>query len=94
MVTRTMTYDEKSNRILREEEIDRFDWSSTARLADEHHLPLEWVKRGFEAARRIGADPEYFVQRYILKTEITTIPEFEAVFLEIVREERDRSQRQ
>lgn len=60
-----MTYDEKSIRILREEEIDRFDWSRTTRLADEYHLPLEWVKRGFEA-----------------------------VFLEIVREERDRSRRQ
>ncbi|WP_074013617.1 hypothetical protein [Candidatus Sodalis sp. SoCistrobi] len=88
-----MTYDKKSIRILREEEIDRFDWSRTARLADEHHLPLEWVKRGFEAARRIGADPEYFVQKYILKAETAAIPEFEAVFLEIVREERDRNQR-
>ena len=53
-----------------------------------------WRYRGFEAARRIGADPEYFVQRYILKAEIAAILEFEAVFLEIVREERDRSQRQ
>lgn len=47
MMTDAMTYDEKSIRILRKEEIDRFDWSHTARLADEHHLPLEWVKRGF-----------------------------------------------
>lgn len=91
MMTDAMTYDEKSIRILRKEEIDRFDWSRTGRLADEHHLPLEWVKRGFEAARRIGVDPEYFVQRYILKAEVAVIPEFETVFLEIVREERDRS---
>lgn len=88
-----MTYDEKSIRILREEEIERFDWNRTARLAEEHHKPIDWVRRGFETARRIGVDPEYFVQKYILKAETAVIPEFEVVFREILREERENRQR-
>ncbi|HGJ5882282.1 hypothetical protein [Arsenophonus sp.] len=46
-----MTYDAKSIRILREDEIKQFDWHWAEELAHEHVLPLDWVKRGFEASR-------------------------------------------
>ncbi|HFG6592188.1 TPA: hypothetical protein ACGHH5_003204 [Salmonella enterica subsp. enterica serovar 1,4,[5],12:b:-] len=83
-----MVYDEYSIRILPLSEILKFDWHRAEQLADEHRVPLEWVKRGFEASRRMSIEPEYFINRYLLKTDLTPNPEFEQVFTELVRENR------
>ncbi|PAV02680.1 hypothetical protein CBG25_09480 [Arsenophonus sp. ENCA] len=87
-----MTYDAKSIRILREDEIKRFDWHWAEELAHEHILPLDWVKRGFEASRRLGIEPDFFVNKYILKQDLPKNDEFEQVFIEVLKEDRKKSQ--
>ncbi|HHP7631254.1 TPA: hypothetical protein ACSG4Z_004204 [Escherichia coli] len=43
-----MAYDENSIRVMSADEIEqRFDWLRLANLAKEHHLPVDWVRRGF-----------------------------------------------
>lgn len=84
-----MPYDENSIRILSDREArERFGWLEAEALARDNHLPVEWVKRGFEASRRLGIEPDYFVARYIHKQDIPPDPEFEGVFIEIMREGR------
>lgn len=84
-----MPYDERSIRILSRREIkERFGWLLAETLARDNHLPVAWVKRGFEASRRLGIEPDYFVARYIHKQDVAPNPEFEAVFIEIMREAR------
>ncbi|EPR6391085.1 hypothetical protein ACU7RR_004291 [Providencia stuartii] len=73
-----MSYDEKSIRILKPEEaIDRFDWLKAEELAREYTCPLDWVKRGFEASRRLGISPEHFIDKYVRKLDIPKDIEFE-----------------
>ncbi|MFS1564221.1 MAG: hypothetical protein ACL7AX_12515 [Candidatus Arsenophonus phytopathogenicus] len=57
-------------------------------LAHEHILPLDLVKRGFEASRRLGIEPEFFVNKYILNQDLPENDEFEQVFIEVLKEER------
>lgn len=86
-----MNYDEKSIRILKPEEaIDRFDWLKAEELAKEYTCPLEWVKRGFEASRRLGISPEHFINKYVRKLDIPKDIEFESVFIELLNEERHK----
>lgn len=49
-----MAYDENSIRILTLAEILKFDWHRAEQLAEEYRVPVQWVKRGFEASRRMG----------------------------------------
>ncbi|MFS1538090.1 MAG: hypothetical protein ACL7BU_04665 [Candidatus Phlomobacter fragariae] len=86
-----MTYDEKSVRILREDEIKQFDWHWAEELVHEHILPLDWVKRGFEASRLLGIEPDFFVSKYILKQDLPKNDEFEQVFIEVLKEDRKNS---
>lgn len=84
-----MPYDENSIRILSGREAEeRFGWLAAETLARDNNLPVEWVERGFEASRRLGIEPDYFIARYIHKQDVTHIPEFEDVFIEVVREGR------
>ncbi|HFP3305971.1 TPA: hypothetical protein ACHF9X_005260, partial [Escherichia coli] len=62
----------------------RFDWLRLENLAKEHRLPVDWVRRGFEACWRLGIGPDYFIDRYIFKRDVPLVPEFEVVFREIV----------
>ncbi len=55
-----------------------------------HRLPVDWVRRGFEACWRLGIGPDYFIDRYIFKRDVPLVPEFEVVFREIVNENRYR----
>ena len=87
-----MTYDAKAIRILREDEIKQFDWHWAEELDHEHILPLDWVKRGFEASRRLGIEPDFFVNKYILKQDLPKNDEFEQVFIEVLKEDRKKSQ--
>lgn len=72
-----MAYDEHSIRVMSADEI-------------EHRLPVDWVRRGFEACWRLGIGPDYFIDRYIFKRDVPLVPEFEVVFREIVNENRYR----
>lgn len=84
-----MAYDENSIRILSTREAkERFGWLEAETLAKNNNLPVEWVKRGFETSRRLGIEPDYFIARYIQKKDIPNNPEFETVFIEIIRESR------
>ncbi|HGJ5885470.1 hypothetical protein [Arsenophonus nasoniae] len=87
-----MTYNAKSIRILNEDEIKQFDWHWAEKLAHEHILPIDWVKRGFEASRRLGLEPDFFVNKYILKQDLPKNDEFEQVFIEVLKEDRKKSQ--
>ncbi|EAN5736314.1 hypothetical protein EJD04_26905 [Salmonella enterica] len=90
-----MAYDENSIRILSASEVrERFSWLQAEMLARDNHLPVEWVKRGFEASRRLGIEPDYFIARYIRKEDIPRNADFEAVFIEILREGRNVRQKQ
>jgi hypothetical protein len=42
-----------------------FDFSYTHDLSHEYDQPLVFVQRGFEACRRAGVSPEYFIARYL-----------------------------
>lgn len=82
-----MAYDENSIRILSAIEIaDRFGWLRAETLAREYNQPVEWVKRGFEASRRLGIEPDFFIEKYILKQDKPKNPEFEQIFREILLE--------
>jgi hypothetical protein len=86
-----MAYDEHSIRVMSADEIEqRFDWLRLENLAKEHRLPVDWVRRGFEACWRLGIGPDYFIDRYIFKRDVPLVPEFEVVFREIVNENRYR----
>ncbi|EGI23631.1 hypothetical protein ECKG_05047 [Escherichia coli TA206] len=86
-----MAYDENSIRVMSADEIEqRFGWLRLENLAKEHHLPVDWVRRGFEACWRLGIEPDYFIDRYIFKRDVPQVPEFEVVFREIVNENRYR----
>ena len=86
-----MTYDASSIRVLSDDEIQEFDWYRAETLASEHGLPVSWVKRGFEVSHRLGMTSEYFENKYIHKQSVAKIPEFEAVFIEVLREDRRRA---
>lgn len=86
-----MTYNANSIRILKFTEIINFDWYRAEKLAKDYTLPLEWVKRGFEASRRLGIEPNFFVDKYILKHDLPKNAEFEQIFIEILNEDRQRS---
>ena len=87
-----MAYDEHSIRVMSADEIEqRFDWLRLENLAKEHRLPVDWVRRGFEACWRLGIGPDYFIDRYIFKRDVPPVPEFEVVFREIVNENRYRA---
>ncbi|EHR0737817.1 hypothetical protein KS886_000330 [Escherichia coli] len=88
-----MPYDENSIKILSAGEVDRrFGWMKAERVAADNSLPVEWIKRGFEACYRLGVNPALFVDKYIHGLEVQLPPEFEAVYKEIVREDRYRLQ--
>lgn len=87
-----MTYDEKSIQILTAAEIaNRFGWLKAENLAKEHNQPVEWVKRGFEASRRLGIEADFFIEKYILKHDIPKNPEFEQVFIDILNESKTKT---
>ncbi|MFP1557163.1 hypothetical protein ACLB1T_02725 [Escherichia coli] len=87
-----MPYDE-SIKILSAREINnRFDWVNAERLAEKYNLPDEWVNRGIEACHRLGVSPGLFVEKYIHGQDVQLPPEFEAIYKEVVREERERLQ--
>lgn len=88
-----MPYDERSIRILSRREIkERFGWLLAETLARDNHLPVAWVKRGFEASRRLGIEPDYFIARYIQKQDVAPNLEFETVFIEIMQEAKESRQ--
>ena len=83
-------YNAESIKILTEDEAMRFDWNRAAELANEYKMPLEWIQRGFEASHRLGIETDYFESRYIYKKEVEAVPEFEPVFIELLRENRNK----
>ncbi len=59
--------------ILREpDRIDNpnFDWELSQSLADKYTRPVEWIKRSIRACREAGESPQYFIDRYLIKTGI------------------------
>ncbi|WP_063657670.1 hypothetical protein [Candidatus Arsenophonus triatominarum] len=85
-----MTYDASSIHILREDEIKQFDWHWAEELAHEHTLPLDWVKRGFEASRRLGIEPDFFVRNISSIKDLPKNDEFEQVFIEVLKKTERR----
>lgn len=90
-------YTASSIKILTPEEITGFDWHLAEELSRKHKLPIEWVKRGFEACRRLDLNPDLFVGKYITKNGAELPCEFAETFKDIIDEskidaERDRNQ--
>ncbi|WP_061371528.1 hypothetical protein, partial [Salmonella enterica] len=82
-----MAYDEYSIRVMSADEIEqRFDWLRLENLAKEHRLPVDWVRRGFEACCRLAIEPDSFIDRHLFKLYVPLVPEFEVVFREIGNE--------
>ena len=82
-------YDESSIKILSRDEIEQFDWHRIRCLAEEYRRPVEWIERGFEAARLAGISPDYFVDKYIKHQPL----EINIEFMEIYKSLMDEAKR-
>ncbi|QQX82687.1 hypothetical protein JK628_23180 (plasmid) [Shewanella sp. KX20019] len=85
-----MTYDASSIRILTPEEAGQMDWKVISDLSDKHKIPSEWIKRGFEASRAVGLDPQKFVDRHILKKQVALPVEFSESFKDLINQRRSK----
>lgn len=83
-------YTAKNIRILTNAEISEFEWVKCSDLAAKHKKPLTFIERGFECCRRLGIEPDYFINKYLKKKSITPMPEFEKVYKEILQEEKEK----
>ena len=66
-------YEAKNIVILREPDRmqnPNFDWELAQSLADKFTRPVEWIKRSIRACREAGESPQYFIDRYLIKTGI------------------------
>jgi hypothetical protein len=85
-------YTAASIRILPPQEVvERYDWAKIGALAAQYSVPAEFVERGLEACRRAGAEPEYFVGRYLAGDKsIPKNAEVEDAHREILAESRGK----
>lgn len=82
-------YNADSIKILNSDEAEqKFEWLQAGRLASEFNMPEDFISRGLECCRRIGFNPEFFVNRYLKKDGTPFSPEFDAVYKEILNELR------
>lgn len=81
-------YTAKNIRILTDDEISEFEWVKCSDLTVKYKRPLTFIERGFECCRRLGIEPDYFIDKYLKKKPITTMTEFEEVYKEILQEEK------
>jgi hypothetical protein len=61
----------------------RFDWEWAQELAQEFRRDPEWIDRGIRACREAGADPQYFIDRYLHHEPIPMNHDVDRVFREI-----------
>lgn len=83
------TYDSKSIRILKPDEIEnRFEWAHVVALAEKYPLAnIGFIGRGLEACRRCSVESDYFINRYLIKDGKTPPnPDVENAYKEIMRE--------
>lgn len=82
-------YNADSIKILNSDEAKRkFEWLQVGKLAAKFSMPEEFIERGLECCRRIGVNPEFFVNRYLKREGTPFNSEFEAVYKEILNEYR------
>lgn len=72
-------------------EIQDLDWNRIEILTKETGWPKEFIERGFEASRRAGIKPEYFINKYLYFDDIEDEKlnaKLEEQFKEILKEQR------
>jgi hypothetical protein len=86
-MTSTTTYDAGSIKILTPEQVeDKFEWAKLHALSIKYGKPFKWIENGFESCRRCGVDPDYFVARYLDKTDVERIRAVEDAYRDLTRE--------
>jgi len=58
----------------------KFDWEWVQALALEYCRNPEWIKRGIAACHEVGVDPQYFIDRYLLRKPIPMNKEVDEAF--------------
>lgn len=70
--------------------IARQPWVRAGELADQHGVPVEWVRRGLEACDRAGVPDGYFIARYLAREPSVALDaRVDAAMREIAIEDRD-----
>jgi hypothetical protein len=84
------TYSASSIKVLTQDEaINRFEFAYVIFLMEQYPMRSRSnIENGIEACRRIGIDPKYYEDRYLKGLDIPRIVEVEAVFKEILEEQR------
>lgn len=59
------TYDAKSIKVLKEDEMEAFPWFMIEVLAERYSAPLETVKKGVEVCNIAGVPISYYEDRYL-----------------------------
>jgi len=86
-----MTYDETSIKVLRGNQlIDKFPWVEIEALAHEYSVPVQCVRRGFEACLILNISPEEYVDRYLRKIELPKHLELIEVYTELMRKNNEQ----
>ncbi len=78
-------YNASSIRILTAKEIQGFDWNRAEQIAQDYQKPIEFIKRGFEACRLAGLEPEYFINKYLEKEDMPDSPEFMEIYKDLLK---------
>jgi len=60
------SYKAQSIKVLENPE-DEFPWLKIELLAAKHKLPVDWIRKGFEASFQLGISPDFFIDKYVLK---------------------------
>lgn len=82
-------YSASAIKILNSDEAEqKFEWLQVGKLADKFNTPEEFIERCLECCRRIGFNPEFFVNRYLKRDGTPFSSEFEAVYKEILNDRR------
>ncbi|QMP81705.1 hypothetical protein [Vibrio phage XM1] len=82
-------YSADAIKILNSDEAEKkFEWLQVGKLAGKFNVPEEFIERGLECCRRIGFNPEFFVNRYLKCDGTPFSSEFETVYKEILNERR------
>lgn len=66
-----------------------FDWELAQQLAEDFCRPFEWVRRSLAACRDAGAEPQYFIDRYLHRMPIPMNLEVDQAFREVLDQDCD-----
>lgn len=83
-----MAYDASSIRILSDQDVaERFEWAKVGSLAAQYKRDPIWIRRGLAACEQVGANPEYFIKRYLeADRSVPFKPEVDEAFRQLLKD--------